>query len=66
MAAGGHPEGSSPPADLVLAGGRYLDVRAGRLRPNGAIEILDGRIVALHAPGSGWRAPAGARVLQND
>jgi imidazolonepropionase-like amidohydrolase len=52
-----------PSADLVLTGGAYLDVRAGLLRPNGAIEIRNGRIAALHRPGSGWRAPAGVRAV---
>lgn len=51
------------PLDLVLTGGLYLDVRAGVLRPNGAIEIRAGRIAALHRPGDGWRAPDGVRVL---
>ena len=53
------------PADttLVLTGGRYLDVEAGVLRPNGAIVVRGGTIVALHGPGSDWRPPAGARVV---
>jgi imidazolonepropionase-like amidohydrolase len=64
--------GRSPPAaapaesTLVLRGGEYLDVRAGRLLPNGAIEVRGGRIVALHAPASGWRPPSAARVIELD
>ncbi len=58
-----HP---GPRADsvLVLRGGRYLDVRSGTLRPNGAIVVRGGRIVAVHAAASGWQVPAGARVLE--
>jgi imidazolonepropionase-like amidohydrolase len=48
---------------LVLKGGSYLDVRAGVVRPNGAIVVRGGRIVELHLPGSGWRAPADAEVI---
>jgi len=55
-----------PPADLVLTGGRYLDVRAGVLRSNGAIEIRNGRIAAIHTPGSNWRPPAGVRAVALD
>jgi imidazolonepropionase-like amidohydrolase len=53
------------PADstVVLSGGAYVDLRAGRLRSNGAIVIQGGTIVAMHAPDAGWRAPADARVL---
>ena len=51
---------------LVLSGGTYLDVRAGSLRPNGAILVRAGKIVALKAPSSGWRPPADARVLELD
>jgi imidazolonepropionase-like amidohydrolase len=47
----------------VLSGGEFLDVRAGTLRPNGAIVVQGGTIVAMHRPGSGWRPPAGARVI---
>lgn len=55
----------TPPPDLslVLTGGSWLDVRAGTLRPNGAIVVQQGKIVALHARGTGWRPPATARVL---
>jgi imidazolonepropionase-like amidohydrolase len=51
------------PADttFVLRGGDYLDVRSGRLRPNGAIVVRGGKIVAMHD--TGWRPPADARVL---
>lgn len=48
---------------VVLRGGHWLDVRAGRLRPNGAIVVRNGRVVAMHAPGSAWRPPAGAQVI---
>ena len=49
---------------LVLHGGSVVDVRAGVRRPNGAIEVRDGRIVAVHGPTSRWRPPAGARVIE--
>lgn len=54
-----------PPADttLILSGGNYLDVRAGTLRPNGAIVVHGGRVVEMHASGDGWRPPTGAQVL---
>ena len=43
--------GPTPPDTiLVLRGGQYLDVRAGVLRPNGAIVIRDGRIAEIQAP----------------
>ena len=51
---------------LVLHGGRYVDVRAGALRPNGAIVVRGGRIVAIHEPRAGWRPLAGARVIELD
>ena len=53
----------SPATTLVLRGGHYLDVRAGTLRPNGAIVVRGGRIVAIHPPNPRWRPPAGAQVL---
>nr|MBA3498644.1 hypothetical protein [Gemmatimonadales bacterium] len=40
--------GPSSDTTLVLSGGSYLDVRAGVLRPNGAIVVRGGRIVAVH------------------
>jgi imidazolonepropionase-like amidohydrolase len=52
-----------PDSTLVLKGGSYLDVRAGVVRPNGAIVVRDGRIVELHLPKSGWRTPADAQVV---
>ena len=52
-----------PDTTLVLQGGQWLDVRAGLLRPNGAIVVHDGRIVAMHRWGSGWHPPAGARSV---
>jgi imidazolonepropionase-like amidohydrolase len=54
---------AAPGPTLVLRGGDYLDARAGALRPNGAIVVRDGKIEALHPPGSGWRPPAGATVI---
>ena len=50
----------------MLHGGRYLDARAGVLRPNGAIVIRHGSIVAIDAPRAGWRPPANARVIELD
>jgi imidazolonepropionase-like amidohydrolase len=57
---------AAPPADLVLTGGRYLDIRGGVLRANGAIEIRNGRVAAIHPPESGWRPPANARIIPLD
>jgi imidazolonepropionase-like amidohydrolase len=56
---------TTPPLDttLVLRGGEYLDTRAGRLRPNGAIVVRDGRIVEIQAPGAVRKPPAVARIL---
>jgi imidazolonepropionase-like amidohydrolase len=54
----------SADSTLVLSGGHYLDVRGGALRPNGAIVVRGGRIVEMHAPGDGWRPPAGVQVLE--
>lgn len=51
---------------LVLTGGRYLDVRAGVLRDNGAIVLRGGRIVEIHPPGENWKPPAGAEVRKLD
>jgi imidazolonepropionase-like amidohydrolase len=48
---------------LVLRGGRYLDTRAGVLRPNGVIVVRDGRIVAVHAPTAVPSLPLEARTL---
>ncbi|MDQ3138669.1 MAG: amidohydrolase family protein [Gemmatimonadota bacterium] len=58
--------GPSSDTTLFLSGGSYLDVRAGALRPNGAIVVRGGRIVAVHAPGSTWRPATDARVLALD
>lgn len=52
-----------PDTTVVLTGGRYLDVRAGVLRPNGAIVVRNGTIIALHGPGADWRPPADARLV---
>lgn len=54
----------APDTTLVLHGGRYLDVRSGRAQPNGAIVLRGGRIVAVEGPSTGWRPPAGARVIE--
>lgn len=61
-ATGPGPGSIRPDSTLVLTGGRYLDVRAGVLRENGAIVLRGGRIVAMHAPGEQWPAPVGASV----
>jgi adhesin HecA-like repeat protein len=53
---------AGPDSTLVLTGGRYLDVRAGVLRENGAMVLRGGRIVAMHAPGEHWPVPVGASV----
>jgi imidazolonepropionase-like amidohydrolase len=58
------PAATPAESTLVLWGGEYLDVRAGRVRPNGAIEVRGGRIVAVHPPASGWRPPSAARVIE--
>ena len=55
--------GPLPDAALVLRGGQYLEVRSGTLRPNGAIVVRGGRIVAMHGPDSSWRPPVGAQVV---
>ena len=49
---------------LVLLGGRYVDVRTGTLRPNGAIVVRGGRIVALQPPERRWQPPRGAQVTE--
>ena len=54
---------TSAESTLVLKGGSYLDVRAGVVRPNGAIVVRGGRILELHRPESAWRAPADAQVV---
>jgi imidazolonepropionase-like amidohydrolase len=62
-------QGSASPATdptLVLRGGKYLDTRAGALRPNGAIVVRDGRIVEIQAPTAVGKPPAGARTLNLD
>jgi imidazolonepropionase-like amidohydrolase len=56
-------QGAPSDTALVLQGGSWLDVRGGRLRPNGGIVVQGGRIVALYPPGDGWGPPAGARVI---
>jgi imidazolonepropionase-like amidohydrolase len=49
---------------LVLLGGRYVDVRTGTLRPNGAIVVRGGRIIALQPPERRWQPPRGAQVIE--
>src|SRR5919108_799267 len=53
-----------PPPDttLVLRGGQYLDVRAGVLRPNGAIVVRNGRIIEIQQP-AGLKPPQNAQTL---
>jgi imidazolonepropionase-like amidohydrolase len=48
---------------LVLLGGHYVDVRSGTLRPNGAIVVRGGKIVALRAPERRWQPPRDAQVI---
>ncbi|HYC31769.1 MAG TPA: amidohydrolase family protein [Gemmatimonadales bacterium] len=66
LAAGGPPRGAAPAVDapLVIAGGRYLDVRAGALRPNGYIVIRGDRIESVLPPDAD--RPAHARILRAD
>lgn len=54
---------TQPEPMLVLRGGSYLDVRTGTLRPNGAIVLRGGEIIAVQALDRGWRPPAGAQAL---
>jgi imidazolonepropionase-like amidohydrolase len=57
------PRATLPPdTTLVLRGGQYLDVRAGVLRPNGAILVHNGRIVELQPP-SAVKPPPGAEIV---
>jgi imidazolonepropionase-like amidohydrolase len=56
------PGQSTADSTVVLSGGEYLDLRAGRLRPNGAIVVRGGAIVAMHPPEAGWRPPAAVLV----
>jgi imidazolonepropionase-like amidohydrolase len=51
---------------LIIRGGSWLDVRAGRLRPNGAIVIRDGKITSLVPPRRDWRPPDHADVIDAD
>ena len=48
---------------LVLRGGQYLDIRAGVLRPNGAIVVRDGRIIEIQPPAASPKLPPGAKSL---
>jgi imidazolonepropionase-like amidohydrolase len=50
------------PKTLVLAHVSVVDVAAGALLPDRAVEIRGGRIAAV-SPAAGYRPPAGARVL---
>ena len=55
------------PTPLVLVGGRYVDVRGGVLRPNGAMVLEDGRITGLFRPGQRWILPPRAtRIVVGD
>lgn len=51
---------------VVLRGGSWLDVRAGRLRPNGAIVLQGGKIAAIDPPGRTIRPPSNSRVIDLD
>jgi imidazolonepropionase-like amidohydrolase len=51
-----------PDTTLVLRGGHYLDVRAGVLRPNGAIVVRNGRIIEIQPPAA-VKPPPAARTL---
>jgi imidazolonepropionase-like amidohydrolase len=65
--AAGAPSGARRPAadaPLVIAGGRYLDVRAGVVRPNGYILIRGERIESILPPSAD--RPAFARVIRAD
>ena len=66
LALAGPPATTGRDSALVLHGGRYLDARAGVLRPNGAIVVRGGKIVAIEPPRAGWRPPPGARVIELD
>ena len=48
---------------VVIRGGSWLDVRAGRLRPNGAIVIRGGKIASIVPPDRDWRPPPHAKVI---
>lgn len=48
---------------VVLTGGSYLDVREGLVRENGGIVVNGGRIVEIHAPGTRWQPPTGAKEI---
>jgi imidazolonepropionase-like amidohydrolase len=51
-----------PDTALVLRGGQYLDVRAGVLRPNGAIVVRNGRIIEIQPPAA-VKLPTNATTL---
>jgi hypothetical protein len=40
---------------VVIRGGSWLDVRDGRLVPNGAIVIRGGMVTSIVPPGRDWR-----------
>lgn len=48
---------------VVIRGGNWLDVRAGQLRPNGAIVIRAGKIASIVPPTRNWRPPDHAEVI---
>jgi len=56
----------TPSNVLVLVGGRYLAIREGGYRPNGAIVISGGRITAMLPPGVPLHAPADAVRIEVD
>jgi imidazolonepropionase-like amidohydrolase len=49
---------------VVVRGGYWLDVRAGRLRPNGAIVIRSGNIASIVPPSQDWHPPDHAEVIE--
>jgi len=51
------------PTPTVLVGGRYVDVRGGTLRQNGAMVLENGLITGLYRPGERWTSPPGATIV---
>jgi imidazolonepropionase-like amidohydrolase len=64
VGAGAQAGATAPPdTTLILSGGRYLDTRAGVLRPNGAIVVRDGRIVEIRPPAAPPKLPPDAKTV---
>jgi imidazolonepropionase-like amidohydrolase len=57
------PLAAQSDSTVVIQGGSWLDVRGGRLRPNGAIVIRGGKIVSIVPPSPDWRPPGHAEVI---